>query len=679
MSRAAALVLFWSSICLVGQQADTPGFSFGSGASRVPMVADELDVAKVRPYDQVLMTKFNKVWFAFRERYALTEDGLFIPSQSGADPSPDTPESQVAFLHHLSREPVKVTYRHSVKCEDCRGTGRKFVYEGLSATELTHVVCGGTGLVDALIVCKLSYTGTPPPRLPSANQRAYAAALKLAESDNALAALEVADRLASGKGVTRHLASASEWYLKALMRGEPKAAGRLATMYERGEVGFELNKPFAVALAMLGREMGGGDASLDQLARNSSSLEVLKGHWYGQTLLGARRAGRLNESLLKPKALDAAIMRRFDEILVAARRDDKLATFDVGMIQLCGLGAGGVDAPAAFGWFTKAAKAGNPLAYFALGSHFEAGVAVRKSRPAAFALYRVSLSLGQEFPAAQAAKGLEPYCSDPAIGARLDELLAKVRDGSIVASDISGLVGLPDVDVPVVVASTPTPVADPGPARGPGGKPLGPIVQSGSGMIFTSDGHFFTNHHVVENCTYITVRANGSSIERRAILVAADPARDLAILRIVEWRSGEIPYPTPSLLRSAAEESQLGMRVFTIGFPMPDLLNSTPKYAGGDLNSTQGGSGEKSHFMQVSCPIQPGNSGGPLVLEDGRVAGVICATLAMRSQNANFAIRIEYLRQLAEKYGVFIPSASARVVDPVPSIQSHCVQVLCRK
>jgi hypothetical protein len=71
-----------------------------------------------------------------------------------------------------------------------------------------------------------------------------------------------------------------------------------------------------------------------------------------------------------------------------------------------------------------------------------------------------------------------------------------------------------------------------------------------------------------------------------------------------------------------------------------------------------------------------------LVLEDGRVAGVICASLALRalpSQNTNFATRIEYLRELAERNGVSIPEASARVSNPIQTVQAHAVQVLCRK
>lgn len=665
-------ILGWAQ----SSQQGLDGFSYGNGSTRLPSVADTLDVAKIPVYDTALNAKFKKAWFAFREVHALTEDGLFVPAPQGSESCPETPESQAAFLNHIASEPVKVTFRSWVKCEDCRGTGKKFVYDGLTATELTHIVCGGTGQLDSLVTCRLSYSAMPPPRLPSGNQRAYSASLKSAEAGKLGAILEVASRLASGRGTKKDVAAAASWYAKALARKEAKAAGELGMLYERGEVGVEMNKPFAVALNVLGREIGGGDQYLEILTRTVSPLDILKGHWYGQRLLALHRAGHLNEASLTPAAVSREVMGGFDQTLIAARRGERQAIFDVGMIQLCGLGAAGVDAPAAFGWFVKSAQAGHPLSYFALGSLYESGVAVRKNRSAAYALYRVSVSLGQDYPATQTVKSLEPACGTELTHQRIDKLLVKVRERGVTASDISGLSSLQDVETPIV-ASVPTGAPD---ALGQEENSMTrkPIKQSGSGLIFTADGHVFTNHHVVDQCIYFSVRLNGASTERRAFLIASDPVRDLAILKVYGWNGAtEVPYSLPSLLLSAKEQAGLGMKVFTIGFPIPGLLNSSPKYTSGDLNSTDGPA-DRPHFMQVSCPIQPGNSGGALVLEDGRVAGVVCATLTMRSQNANFATRVEYLRELASKNGIVIPPPSARVNNPIQTIEAHAVQVLCR-
>ena len=85
--------------------------------------------------------------------------------------------------------------------------------------------------------------------------------------------------------------------------------------------------------------------------------------------------------------------------------------------------------------------------------------------------------------------------------------------------------------------------------------------------------------------------------------------------------------------------------------------------------------------MQITCPIQPGNSGGPVVLERGHVAGVVVGAMGplyalnkykgTLPQGVNFAINIIHLRALADRNGVIIPAPSERVVNPVQVIQSH--------
>ena len=89
--------------------------------------------------------------------------------------------------------------------------------------------------------------------------------------------------------------------------------------------------------------------------------------------------------------------------------------------------------------------------------------------------------------------------------------------------------------------------------------------------------------------------------------------------------------------------------------------------------------------MQVSCPIQPGNSGGPLVGEDGHVLGVISASVNVDKfyagtggklpQGINWAIRIEYLRQLAARNSISVPATALRVVDPPKVITANSVVI----
>jgi len=106
----------------------------------------------------------------------------------------------------------------------------------------------------------------------------------------------------------------------------------------------------------------------------------------------------------------------------------------------------------------------------------------------------------------------------------------------------------------------------------------------------------------------------------------------------------------------------LGLDVFTIGYPVTDILRDKPKYSEGTISALSGLNDDDS-WIQVSAPIQPGNSGSPLVNENGQVVGIVTATAAVEKffavtgslpQNINWAIKAEYARAL-------IPEASSNL------------------
>ena len=96
---------------------------------------------------------------------------------------------------------------------------------------------------------------------------------------------------------------------------------------------------------------------------------------------------------------------------------------------------------------------------------------------------------------------------------------------------------------------------------------------------------------------------------------------------------------------------KLGQAVSTVGFPMPNLMGVSPKAGEGIINSLTGIQDDIRTF-QVSIPIQPGNSGGPLLNESGQVIGIISSKLnelyainykGTIMQNVNYAVKISYL------------------------------------
>lgn len=162
---------------------------------------------------------------------------------------------------------------------------------------------------------------------------------------------------------------------------------------------------------------------------------------------------------------------------------------------------------------------------------------------------------------------------------------------------------------------------------------------TGTGFFVSSDGYLLTNHHVVEGSTNVSVMVNGS--ERPARLVGDDAEHDFALLK-VEGSYQPLPIGRSSAVVRADE-------VFTLGFPLTFLQGNAQKATFGRVNALSG-LGDDPKFIQIDVPVQPGNSGGPLISRDGNVVGVVTMTLdqvnALRitgalPQNVNYAGKID--------------------------------------
>ena len=209
-------------------------------------------------------------------------------------------------------------------------------------------------------------------------------------------------------------------------------------------------------------------------------------------------------------------------------------------------------------------------------------------------------------------------------------------------------------------------------------------VVTGSGLVFTPEGHVFTNHHVVENGKSFEVYVPSLKKKLPAKLVVSDAANDLAVLQVESWKTVPHSPALPPPIASSTK-AKIGDKVFAIGFPLPDALGTEAKYTSGDVSSLSG-IGDDKRVIQISAPIQPGNSGGPLALADGRIVGVVVATLNYRltlkesgslPQNVNFAVKSDYLRILAANSGVDIPDDLKTSGSPVEHVNAYTVQVIC--
>jgi S1-C subfamily serine protease len=150
-----------------------------------------------------------------------------------------------------------------------------------------------------------------------------------------------------------------------------------------------------------------------------------------------------------------------------------------------------------------------------------------------------------------------------------------------------------------------------------------------------------------------------------ARVIASDEGADLAVLKI---ESEELGGSRPLLL-SAERSETLGESIVALGFPLAGTLGQDVKVTNGIVSGQSGPSNDR-RFMQISIPVQPGNSGGPVLDSFGRVVGVVAARLASKfgAENVNFAVRISALRSFLELNGIAYGSPAASRQIPITEV-----------
>ena len=238
----------------------------------------------------------------------------------------------------------------------------------------------------------------------------------------------------------------------------------------------------------------------------------------------------------------------------------------------------------------------------------------------------------------------------------------------------------------VFAIRSPDELGSSGPSQVAPGTPKTRRTSYGSGLVFTADGHVFTNHHVIDESEKISivVFSNGQLTKKySATIVSKDTKIDLAILKVDGWAPPKGSFPTPPRVVSSVN-CKLGDPVFVLGFPLPSTLSSNVKYTKGDISDTAG-IDDDSTKIQHTADIQPGNSGGPMALLDGRVVGVVVSSLSpvftlRRSgvipQGVNFSVKTDYLLTMAKVAGVEVPDYPLSP-SPVDHVKSYTVQIMC--
>ena len=177
--------------------------------------------------------------------------------------------------------------------------------------------------------------------------------------------------------------------------------------------------------------------------------------------------------------------------------------------------------------------------------------------------------------------------------------------------------------------------------------PPSSLIRGGTGFAITTT-EIATAYHLVKGATKIEVKFPGEDwIPAKVKTLSA--STDVAILEPSEKQNNYISLSTDLDLL-------VGDQVFTLGFPVVTILGDEVKYAEGVISSLSGIANDAS-LLQTTVPVQPGNSGGPLVRLDGTLVGLITSTAAVRKfahdtgalpQNINWAVKADYIAALTK-------------------------------
>lgn len=171
------------------------------------------------------------------------------------------------------------------------------------------------------------------------------------------------------------------------------------------------------------------------------------------------------------------------------------------------------------------------------------------------------------------------------------------------------------------------------------------IQSSGSGYAISSNGYIVTNHHVTNGANSIKVRGVNGDFSKAysAKIIVEDKNNDLSVIKIEDQNFnnlGVIPYII------ANRASDVGSNIFVLGYPLRATMGDEVKLTNGIISSKSGFQGDITSY-QITAPVQPGNSGGPLFDDKGNIIGIINSK-HIGAENVSYAIKSLYLMNLID-------------------------------
>jgi TPR repeat protein len=467
---------------------------------------------------------------------------------------------------------------------------------------------------------------------------------------------------ANGTGVEKDVSESVKWYRKAADQGYASAQYNLGVCFREGS-GVDKDPVEAVNWFRKAADQGLllAQESLGACYFNGSGVKkdtVESFKWYRKAADqgDARSQFVIGESYYFGNGVNKDPVEAVNWFRKSADQGDSDAQFYLGICCAKGEGVEKDVAEAAM-WYRKAAEQGDVSAQGRIGADYLQGIGVIKNEVEGLAWAYVCSANGNELATKLISAAESTYSASiiEAARKRASEIQAEIASNKEADQNDS----TPNTRQAISVANAPK--------------------ASGSGAFISADGLVLTAAHVVQGASQIeVVTATGTFA---ATVVKIDVPNDIAVLKC----SGGNFTPLPIAPSKGKRE---GATVFTVGFPNIQLQGFDPKLTKGEISSTAGFQDDPRQW-QISVPIQPGNSGGPLCDENGNLIGIVESTLNPLTmakvegeipQNVNYAVKSNYILPLLDDVqnlpSPLVPANGTKFEDTVSNVQKSVVLIL---
>jgi len=206
-------------------------------------------------------------------------------------------------------------------------------------------------------------------------------------------------------------------------------------------------------------------------------------------------------------------------------------------------------------------------------------------------------------------------------------------------------------------------------------------ISSGTGFFINDKGYFVSNNHVVEICSEVKTKNEGQTYT--ANIIAVDKKNDLAL--------GKVNFSDNDYISMSDDGARLGEEVIVAGFPFQQHLSESIKVTQGIISSLSGPGNDYSIF-QMDAAVQPGNSGGPIINNQGELIGITVAKANSEAfyeetgslpENINFGIKVETLKpflsanKIKQPWSFFSSSNSMNGVELADKANNTTIHLQC--